>query len=88
MTAEEERSWFDDGDYLLHLVFSHNFIDYAAKKDPFKRSVTMTRLTPLSSKRAVKVEIPLTYHLASFDDELIDPLKREDETFEFMSTSS
>ena len=68
-------------------MFSHNFVDYADKQEPFKRSAAVDRIGMLKVKNGFDIDISLTYHEASFDDELIDPLQHNDQTYGFLSTS-
>ena len=68
-------------------MFSHNFVDYADKQEPFKRSAAVYRVGMLKMDIGFDIDISLTYHEASFDDELIDPLQHHDQTYGFLSTS-
>ena len=88
MTDAEQYEWSRGRTINTHILYSHNFVDYAAEQDPFKRSATITRVGILKPSNAYEIDVPLIYHEATFDDELIDPIQRDDQTYGFLSTSN
>ena len=86
MSEQEQKRWAEGKNFDASLIFSHNFVDYAAFEEPIKHSVSTSRLY-FDNENKFRLDIPMTLHKASFSDNLFNPLNQDENEVYFLSTS-
>jgi len=62
MSEREVSDWLEEEKPKVKIVFSHNFIDFEAKKEPLKLSLSTASFGRMDQLTSWHGKVPLEYH--------------------------